>query len=189
MNLNDMNLLTKCVLCAAILCLALGSAGAGADAARGGEAGRAVGSSTQGGLETPLYLASGVRDRAGVATVLHCTNTGVANALLTVDFYEFNGAIDCTISGLTLGPNTTRTVGTRDTLLYFEDQICPQPPLTEQGAVRVSADFSGSLDVICTVQLIDAATAIPAFLTPLELFDGNGRLVGEGVIFDDGFEL
>lgn len=117
-----------------------------------------------------LYQATGVRDATGVATAVHCTNTGASSLSVVFEAREFNGTVDCTTDPLTVAANRTVTFSTRDTEFYFEDRICSTAPLSEQGSVYVLVDSSGDGRLVCTAQVLDAANPIPSFITNLNLF-------------------
>ena len=180
--------MTRQTACALALCSVLAGAAGAAGAPRGGEAEATAAAVPKGGLGTALFRASGVRDSTGVATAVHCTNAGTSTARLSFEFFDFTGAVDCSIPTITAPPGATRTVATRNTALYFEDGTCAQAPATEQGSVRVDADSSGSQAVFCTIQVLDAANALPSFITTLELYDGSGRLFEQVELFGNGFE-
>jgi hypothetical protein len=114
-----------------------------------------------------VYQATGVRDSATAATVVHCTNLGVASRTVFVDIYDFDGSFDCSVS-TSIAPNETRTLATRPTNLYFEDATCNAAPATEQGSLDISLNSATAL--MCTVQVIDPAAATPGFVTTLDLF-------------------
>lgn len=117
-----------------------------------------------------LYRVTGLRDSAGAATVFQCTNTGAANATVSVTIRNFDGVVDCTMSFTPLPPNQSVTMATRDTQLYQEDRVCAAAPLVDGGSAVISADSAGSQKLICTVQLLHPGAATPVFASSLDLY-------------------
>ena len=121
-------------------------------------------------VAVPLYRVTGVRDAAGAATLFQCTNTGAANATVSVVIRDFDGVQVCALSFGPLPPNQSVTLATRATALYGEDAVCNPLPLADGGSAILSADSAGSQKLVCTVQVIDPVAATPAFATSLDLF-------------------
>ena len=121
-------------------------------------------------VAVPLYRVTGVRDAPGAATLFQCTNTGAANATVSVVIRDFDGVQVCALTFTPLPPNESMTLATRPTLLYAEDAVCNPLPLADGGSAVISADSAGSQKLICTVQLLDPAALTPAYATSLDLF-------------------
>lgn len=132
----------------------------------------------------PLFRATGVRDAATAATVVHCTNLGGTTRSVYVEILDFDGALDCSMA-IAVAPDETRTFSTRPTALYSDDASCAAAPLTEQGSLLISLNEWTRL--ICTVQIVDPIGATPRFAERLDLFDRNGIPLS-ALIFADGFE-
>lgn len=118
-------------------------------------------------LVTPVYQATGVRDAATAATVVHCTNLGATLRTVWVDIYGFDGVFECGLSA-DVASGETRTFATRDVLLYTEDAVCATAPLTEQGSLDIL--LATTTNLICTVQVVDPASTTPRYVTTLDLF-------------------
>ena len=117
-----------------------------------------------------LYQATGVRDGANIATVVHCTNVGTEPVSGAFQTRELSGGIDCTTQSISVSPNRTVTFATRSTAFYFEDRTCATAPFLEQGSVYVLISEGGAGRLICTAQVLDAANAVPSFITTLDVF-------------------
>jgi hypothetical protein len=110
---------------------------------------------------TPIYRITGIRDnggapQAGIATVFHCSNpTGVTQQVRFVVRGFTNSLVANATFSILLGG--TFSVGTHDTLLFFEDGLLATG-IVGQG--RGTIDATSPL-VHCTAMIVDAATAIP----------------------------
>jgi hypothetical protein len=116
----------------------------------------------------PIYRATGVRDGTTAATAVHCTNLDLSALTVFVDFHEFDGTFECGLDFVIDG-NRTATLATRATALYFEDAACDPSPGSNQGYVEVWVPSSTS-KVMCTAQVVDPASATPAYVTTLDRF-------------------
>jgi len=106
-----------------------------------------------------------------IATSVHCTNFGPANAQVQVQFFS-PSAGNTYSATLTIISNQTRTFSTQPTVIYFEDSNV-NAGFLDQGSGRVLANKS---HLICTAQVLDPTNNQPLFMTKLPLFDKNGNL-------------
>jgi hypothetical protein len=175
--------------------LLAGAPGSAADRAPGGlstAAERAPAPTS--GLGDPgtviLYEFSGAIDLGSVATSVHCTNLGSTAAIdLRLVLFEQTGAPDCNATVATLQPSRTATLSSRATTVFSEDAVCVVAGGSVRGGGRIVADESGSLDLVCTAQLLDGESATPLFVERLDMHTATGLPVSELLIFADGFEI
>ena len=108
---------------------------------------------------------------------------------LRVSVFEGNGVVDCNAVMASLPSLHTGTLSTTNTTIFNEDAICNPAPAggSVRGSARISADVSGSLDIVCTAELVDKANLPPLFLEKLDMYDDQLQLVGT-FIFIDSFE-
>ncbi len=100
-----------------------------------------------------------------IATSVHCTNFGSANAQVQVQFFS-PGAGSTYSATLTINSNQTRTFSTQPTEIYFEDSNV-NAGFLDQGSGRVLANKS---HLICTAQVLDPTNNQPVYLSELEMF-------------------
>jgi hypothetical protein len=123
-----------------------------------------------------VYLFPGARTiGTTVATSVHCTNIHNTSAVdVRVEFYDFNGVLVGANTGA-VGASVTRTVSASDsgaTVFYDEDAFVVVTSPINQGVVRVLK--KGTPKVICTAQVLDAASSPPSFAIPLPHFLSTG---------------
>ena len=120
-------------------------------------------------------------DRA-LATVVHCTN--VSSVTLYVEWQVFSfGAGSVYTTSLAIGSDETRTLGTQDTALFYEDRVL-NTGVVNQGSGRIlgmAETITETLAVddilnklLCTVHVLDAGES-PVFIEKLPLYDRLGR--------------
>jgi len=174
---------------AALLAAGLGlSTGGFADSPTRVEGGNRAPTIELGGPTTvPLYTVSGVVDSATLATSFLCTNQGATNASVLVVVKEVDGSIDCNMSIPALAPGATATMSTSLTGAFIEDAVCALVGDSVRGSAIVAADSTGSIDLTCSVLLLDAVNTVPLMVDRLELYDERGTPASL-LIFDDGFE-
>lgn len=115
-----------------------------------------------------VYTATGVRDSATAATVVHCTNRSAEAEAVFVDIFDFDASFDCTM-GFTIGSQQTRTFATRPTVVYAEDAVCSPFPGTAQGLLLIASQLPANR-LMCAVEVVDPANATPVYQTSLDLF-------------------
>lgn len=120
-----------------------------------------------------IYRASGVRDNGaaenvGVATQYHCSSFSKVSEIIRYKIFNFSGVVVAE-NTRTITPNRTLTVSTHGTVIS-EDLPHLSPGIAiSQGFTVISAT---TRKVVCTVTVVDAATAIPVG-TPLHLVRQN----------------
>lgn len=122
------------------------------------------------GASVLLYRAIGVADSTTAATSVHCTNLGGSLASVTVQFVDFNAAVECSVIGSVPAGGSTRTFSSRLTAVFFDDYVCSAAPEIDQGQALIRAELAGSTNVVCTVQVVDPAALTPVFATQVELY-------------------
>ena len=161
--------------------LALAAGAAGAERAR-----RVAQPAPLGFTSVPAFQVSGVRDAAGVATVVICTNFSFAPIDLTLVVRDFDGAATCTLGVAGLPAQESATFATRDTALYTEDATCSPLPATDGGWAVLSA--AGRLHaLVCTAQVVAGTPNATTTMNRLPLYTGSGNLLRDR-LFADSFE-
>ncbi len=124
------------------------------------------------GYET-VYIFSGVRNKTGqiIATVVHCTNSGLTSIDVATHFFDRFGSTTYPITKTSLASNQSWTFLTQDTQIYDSNKSNAVASDINQGSGRVIATSS---NLICTAMILDANNATPQFVTELTLFDENG---------------
>jgi len=101
-----------------------------------------------------------------IATVVFCTNFGSSDVDVEVQMFDVNAAPPYTATR-TIQPSWTRAFASLATVIYSEDEIVVGNNLIYRGSGRVVATGS---DVICTAQLVDPNSALPSFISALEMY-------------------
>lgn len=110
---------------------------------------------------TVIYKAAGVRDsgsaaNAGTATTTHCTNATAVSQQIKYVVRNFNGAVVAN-AAFTVAALTTRTVSTHGTVLTEDLPFLSPGVAINQGVITI---FATAASVICTVQVLDAASGV-----------------------------
>jgi hypothetical protein len=122
-----------------------------------------------------IYLFTGARTTATVATTVHCTNIGGPTTQVRVEFYDFAGVLRGVGTDTVVAQYQTTTISgspTGSTAFYNEDVFAPLSATLDQGVVRVLKKGSGK--IVCIAQVLDAANSPPSFVISLPHFLPSG---------------
>ena len=121
------------------------------------------------GLLPPIYRITGVRSSVAMATDIHCTNLDSVNVDIYVAFFEYTGALACSIGSAATAPGNTRTLSTADTAVFSEDAFCGSVPVIGQGYAAVST-FPVKANIICSAELVSVLGNPPTTLGALDVY-------------------
>ncbi len=126
-------------------------------------------------LSETIYVFSGVNDDGAKgsgsrteATAVHCSNFGTTDALVEVQFYQFDGTTVYTGS-TTIDVNRTWTFSSQNTSIYTDDVIVGGGSGTDAIAQGFGRVLAAHTDIICTAQLLDPLNNPPTYITSLTM--------------------
>jgi hypothetical protein len=115
----------------------------------------------------------GVSDWIATATSFHCTSTertGGKTIQLGIEVFNRVGVllndVDIGDGAWSLLPGNTVTLGTRDSLVFVEDDLL-NTGLVAQGSARI---FANSKNVVCTAMIVDVLNNPPTSMVMLPVF-------------------
>ena len=125
--------------------------------------------------EVLIYRFPGVRDdggaqNVGVATVFHCTNFSGATEMMRFVTREFDGTLK-TNAFPPINHLSSLTIVTHIVAAYGNNQLSMATGAVLQGTTAIAAT---SINIICTVETINASTAAPTGVARHPLQPGGG---------------
>lgn len=132
-----------------------------------------VGITTPEGAPPTRYRVTGARSSTTLSTLVHCTNLESVEVHIYAYFYQFDGSYVCS-AGALVAAGGTRTLATRDTASFAEDDYCPAAPAPDvgQGSVNISVVPVGA-KLVCSAEIVSVSGDPPTTLGALDIWPAN----------------
>ena len=107
---------------------------------------------------------SGHGANAGIATSIHCTNTGTTATIVRVRVRTPDGATSGTVKQHLIAPQGTFTWSTHATAMFSDLNVDSglATGMLQQGSAQILVDTSDA--IVCAADLLDAANTTPNFV-------------------------